>query len=346
MILVVPANESGAPPGQTSLETRFTRFLTDLPGAEAIDCLDLPTDPERRRKADFLLAHRQVIVELKTLTEDTSHKIEAIADNHRDREDWPHFYGTADVRKMLANLPDGDSIYRGMVNALGRSIETAVRSAEEQTTHTRHVLNLSGAASLLVILNESIDVLDPYVVGRRVAQLMGRPRTGKSSAAKLDFVWLLFESHTMGVVQGRPAVPCILISGEGKGNFPWFTEFHSDLVRRWSEANGGITVEVDEPDLSKIRFVPTEVATTPPPTQLPRHEVWRSQYHARPYLRSLSDDEVLARGSDILRRLMPHFLKSGPGYAAEVVNPLMEEFTHFLEEMNSRGLEIRRVPRP
>ena len=270
-----------------SLETRFTRFLTDLPGAEAIDRLELPKDPERRRKADFLLAHRQVIVELKTLTEDTSHKIESIADKHRGREDWPLFYGTADVRKVLANLPDGDSIYGKMVNALGRSVEAAVRSAEEQVTHTKQVLNLPDAASLLVILNDSIDVLDPYVVGHRVAQLMRRPRTGKSSAEKLDFVWLLFESHTVGVVQGHPAVFSLLISGERKDKPPWFLAFHHDVVQRWAKANGGIAIEGKAPDLSKIRFVPMSEATTPLPKQLPPDELWRRQYHARPYLRTL-----------------------------------------------------------
>ena len=53
-----------------SLELRFTRFLEGLPGAEAIDRLVLPDDPQRRRKADYLLKGRKVIVELKTLTDE------------------------------------------------------------------------------------------------------------------------------------------------------------------------------------------------------------------------------------------------------------------------------------
>jgi hypothetical protein len=88
-------------------------------------------------------------------------------------------YGTADVRQVLSNLPDGESIYDKMVNALGRSVETAVRSAEEQVTQTRRVLNLPDAAGALVILNDSVDVLDPYVVGHRVAQLMRPPAPGQ-----------------------------------------------------------------------------------------------------------------------------------------------------------------------
>ena len=45
-------------------------------------------------------------------------------------------------------------------------------------------------------------------------------------------------------------------------------------------------------------------------------------------------------------RVTPHFLKGGPGYDAEVVGALMEEFTHLIEEMNFRGLDMRRIPRP
>lgn len=337
---------SKPPESRPSLEARFTRFLQALPGAESIDHLALPEDHQHRRKADFLLSHRKVIVELKTLTDDPSHKIEATADKHRSRNDWPLFYGTADVRKVLGNLPDGEAIYAKMVNALGRSVETAVRSAEEQVAHTRRVLELPDAAGLLVILNESVDVLDPYVVGHRVAQLMRRSRTGNGEAEKLDFVWLLFESHVMGMVQGHPAVPCILINGEGKDRFPWFHALHHDLVACWAHANGGISLESDAPDPSKIKFVPMKEATAPPPKQLPRHEWWRRRYHARPYLRSLTDEALLAKGAEIIRRVMPHFLDGGPGYVAEQVNPLMEEFTHFLEEMNFRGLDMRRVPRP
>jgi hypothetical protein len=326
-------------------ESRFTRFLEGLPGAESIDRFALPDDPQHRRKADFLLANRNVVVELKTLTEDPSHKVDATVDKHRGREDWPLFYGTANVRKVLSNLPDGESIYGKMVNALGRSVETAVRSAEEQVTHTRRVLGLPNAAGLLVILNDSIDVLDPYVVGHRVAQLMRRPRTGNSEAEKVDFAWLLFESHAMGMVQGRPAVPSFLINGEGKDKFPWFKNFHHDLVRRWADSNGGITLEGKSTNPSAITFVPMKEATAVPPELLPRHEWWRRQYHARPYMRALSDDELLARGAEIVRRVTPHFLKGRPGSATDVIGALMEEFTHFIEEMNFRGLDMRRIPK-
>lgn len=86
--------------------------------------------------------------------------------------------------------------------------------------------------------------------------------------------------------------------------------------------------------------------TTPPQSQRPLHEVWRRRYQVRPYLRSLSDNELLERRAELLRQIKPHFFKAGQGYVPDVVNPLMEGFTHFLEEANIRGLDMRHMPRP
>ncbi|MBB3284231.1 hypothetical protein [Mitsuaria sp. BK037] len=329
-----------------TLEARFTRFLDGLPAAESIDRLQLPDDGKNRRKADYLLANRKVIVEIKTLTDDPSHKVETLGDQHRTRGDWPLFYGKANVRKVLSNLSDGDAIYKRLVNALGRSVETVVRSAEEQVTHTRRALDLPDAAGVLLILNDSIEILDPYVVGHRVAQLLRRPRTGKSEAEKLDFVCLCFECHSVGAVEGRPAAPFMLIDNDIARRFPWFKDFHHDLVQKWAVANGGVSGSSEISDASELKFMTMRAALEAPPAQLPRHEWWRREYRAHPYLRSLRDEHLLQKGSDIMRRTLPHFVEGGPGYVEDVVLPLMEEFTHFLEEMNFRGLDMRRVPRP
>jgi hypothetical protein len=326
------------------LEARFGRFVESRPNAEVIDRLKLPSNPRRRRKEDYLLGGRSVVVELKTLSDDVSHKVEAMADRHRERDDWPLFYGAADVSKVLARLPDGEAIYGKLVNALGRSVEDAVGSAEEQITHTREVPGLPDAAGVLVILNEAVEILDPYVVGHRVAQLLRRPRKGNSASEKLNFVWLLFESHVIGEIAGMPAVPSFLIRGDDASRFPWFDPFHKDVVRRWAEWSGGIAFEGNAHDPSKIHFSPIKDVREPAPTRIPRHELWRRRYRTNPNLRALSEEGVLARGADIMRRLMPHFIKGGPGYVPEAVNVLMEEFTHFQEEASLRALDLRDMP--
>jgi hypothetical protein len=117
------------------------------------------------------------------------------------------------------------------------------------------------------------------------------------------------------------------------------------MVARWASANNGSTVDVGSPDPATLQFQATEDLTKPSVTELRLDEVWRQQYGARPYLRALRDDQVLARGADILKRLVPHFLKDGPGYVPERDNRLMEEFTHFLEEAGFRALDLRGIPK-
>lgn len=328
-----------------TLEERFTKFLGSLPGSEAIDNMVLPHDPERRRKADFLLAQRQVVLELKVLSVDVSHKVEETAAKHRQRDEFPLFFGSADARKVLEHLPDGEAVYRQMVNTVGRSVEAALRSAEEQITHTRHVLGIPNAIGMLVILNESIKILDPMVVGHRVAQLMRRERTGKSTSAKLDFVWLLFESHSLGSVSGVPVRPSILIKGERSASFPWFAAFHDDVVERWTASNSGAVVDVGNPDLKDIRFTSTEGNHSPPPAELVLHQVWRQQYRAHPYLRHLADDEVFAVGGGLMQQLLPHFKKDCAPVVAASIMPTMQKFTHFLEEASHRALDLRKLPK-
>lgn len=326
-----------------SLEQRVKHFLAALPNAEAIDSLVLPEDLTKRRKADFLLARREVVLELKTLSTDPSAKIEAEVDKHRERDEFPLFYGTADVRKVLSHLADGEEIYRRMVMAISRSVEDVVRSAEEQVSNTRDVLGIPNAVGMLAILNESVQILDPTVVGHRVAQLMRRQRTGKKDWPKLDFVWLLFESHSLARVGGVPAVTSMLIRNDRAGRFPWFAAFHRDVQNRWAAFNHGLAVDGGSPDPMGLRYTAMTDMITPSPTQMRRQEVWQRQYRAEPYLRGLSDEAVLASGGELMSRLMPHFLKGGPGYVAEVVNPLLEQLTHFFEEANFRALDLRRI---
>src|SRR4051794_27913401 len=103
---------------QPSLELRMKNFLSALPGAEVIDELKPPPMFEDTRRADYFLSERRVVVELKALTVDTSHKIETEIDRHRDRDEFPVIYGSADAKKVLEHLPDGERIYRRIYGAI------------------------------------------------------------------------------------------------------------------------------------------------------------------------------------------------------------------------------------
>lgn len=328
-----------------SLEDRFVRFLRSLPNSEEIDALSPAKESAKGRRADYLLAGRQVILELKTLNKDTSHKVAAELEKQSLRDDYPVFYGERELQKVLDALPDGGEIHKRIYDAITRSIEKDVRSAEEQITETRKLFTLPNSVGLLVILNESIEVLDPTVVASRVSQLLGRVRTGRSAADKVDFVWLILESHSVQGLGRQRVHPNVLIIGEGGERYPWFRGFHADMQSRWAAFNNAARIDGGD-DIAGLRYISSKQEAAAPATQLPLHEVWRLKYRSRPVLRSKSDNEVLEFGGDLLARILPSILVGGTGFDKDRDLPLMEMFTGFIEEMNFRGLDMRRVPRP
>jgi hypothetical protein len=329
----------------TSLESRFLAFLNDLDGAESIDLMALPDEEVHTRKADFLLANRRVIAEVKAITKDVSGKIEAEMDRHRTRPEFPHFYGEAELSKILARLPDGPDINRRIYNNITRLVETQVRSAEVQIEHTRKRLNLPNAAGLLIILNDAVDTLDPTVVGYRVAKLMGRSRTGAVEAKELDFASLLFESHSVGSLDGIPAHPNLLINGPNAVNFSWFKAFHTQLINEWSKSRNGVSISTDLEHVEELKYQSTLEKNRPSRSQETRTERWTRQYLEKPWMREMSDAEVLDRGGEILRRLEPYLLKGGVGYVEDECLPLLEQIAHFQLESTHRALDWRHIRR-
>jgi len=219
-----------------TLENRFKQFMSSIHGVESIDTLLSPGSFEHKQRADYLLANRKIVIELKTLKVDPSPKIETTLSQHRDRPDFPIFYGQLELSKVLQYLPDGDQINQRIYRNISRSIEDAVRSAETQISDTEEIFNLSQPAGLLVLLNENIDVLDPNAVVYRVSELLTRQRTDGSVHTSIDFVWLLFESHAIQTIDG-PARPSILLKGPTADNFDWFISEFSQIQTSWSTFN-------------------------------------------------------------------------------------------------------------
>jgi hypothetical protein len=322
-----------------SLEKRFCDFLNSIPGCERIDELSLPVT-KGQRKADYLLGHREVIVELKSLTRDTSHKIEPLVDRHRDRIEFPLFYGEADLRKVLAHLPDGEEIYRRIYLSTTRSVEDALRSAEEQISHTRVAMNLPRAPGVLIMLNENIDLLNPQVVAHRIAELMRRPRTGNSASERLDFSVLIFESHIV-LDRNNANYPIVTIPGHRSETLYWLDTLLSDLLSRWARANEADLVQgIRLPDAN---FVSKPAASKETPTQMKRGELWAMQYRANPYLRALDDQSVLRIGAELMRKSQGVFLKGSRPPSRDEMLSFNEQLAHFFEEARYRALDLRQM---
>ena len=326
-----------------TLESRFKQFMASLSGVEPIDALLPPGSFENKHRADYLWADRRVVMELKTLKVDPSAKVEAELSQHQDRNDFPLIYGTVELPKILRHLPDGDQINQRIYRNISRSVETAVRSAETQISDTEEIFSLLKPVGLLVLLNESIDVLDPQVVVRRTSELLTRERTDGSRYTSIDFVWLLFESHATQAPDGSMARPSILLEGPTACKFDWFIPAFNWLQTSWSAFNNTPLRHASIEKIADISFRSAKPDNPIPPDRQTRQEQWERRYQMTPYLRSLSDDKVLEHGTQLVQLLTPYFLKDGPRVPMERLEPLFVKWSNFLQESRHRGLNLRHL---
>lgn len=324
-----------------TLENRFKQFMASIHGVESVDTLLPPGSFEHKERADYLCANRRIVVELKTLKVDPSPKIDATLSQHRDRTDFPVFYGQVELSKILQHLPDGDQINQRIYRNISRSIEGAVRKAVTQISDTEEIFNLSNPAGLLVLLNENTDVLYPHAVAHRVSELLTRQQTDGSMRTSIDFVWLLFESHAMQTSDGSAYRPSIILEGPTANRFSWFMPEFSKIQNLWSVFNNTPLRHAHIESIADIPFRPTKSDQVTPPEKLTRQEIWERHYNASPYLRHLNDNEVLNHGTKIYQLILPYFLKDGPRLPMEQLEPLLVKMNDFLQESRHRGLDLR-----
>lgn len=326
----------------SALERRILNFLATLPGAESLDDILAGKRFAGERRADYLLFGRRVIIEVKSLEADSSAKVETVMEPHQERAEYPLFYGKVELSKVLKHLPDGDEINRRIFYRVTRSVEDATRSAEDQIENTAKLLQLNDSVGVLVMLNENVDILTPEAVASRVGRLMKRLNSDGSHRSPIAFAWLHFESHVLVNGPAKTTLPIIVLEGPLASRFPWFHELLEYLHVAWAHFNGHPLVHNEAKDLSELKMGPASSgAKSTPNDRITRHELWERQYSKHPYLRDLSDHDVLRRGKEVADKLSPYFEEGGPRASPDQIMPLMIEWSDFLCEARYRGLDLR-----
>ena len=140
-------------------------------------------------------------------------------------------------------------------------------------------------------------------------------------------------------------MPSIVIDGPGAVDQPEFARVLDMLQSGWAAFNGVPLAKADIRRISDSHFIPLSELEEKNAPLKPRHEIWRKQYRTKPYLRSLSDDDVLNHGARLIKLMGPGFLKEGAKIPFDTMAQFMEGFTHFLEEVRFRGLDIKKMPK-
>jgi hypothetical protein len=320
-----------------SLHRLFLDFAASLRTAELIDGLQMTAAQKRAKKADIFFDGRAIICEMKSLRDDVSNKVERILEPHRERTDFPNFYNTWPVDAILEHLPDGDELHREMFNAISSGIADGVAEANRQIRETKRAFGLPEASGILVVLNESVSILDPRVIAHRAFQSLSK-KTPEGSARYPDVggVWVISRAHRVKINSNLEAVPAIILTNPLTGDHK-AAAFLARIQKDWAKFIGLPLTELPETAYSTVEYEPLEAEEE----TITLSELWRREYRAAPYLASLSDDEVIfyfARLSVEMSIIQGNLLAGRYSHLR-----CTRRFAESLEELNRRHIDMRIV---
>jgi hypothetical protein len=322
------------------LEDRFKVFVKNLDGAELIDDLTLTPEQRDKKKADFFFDHRKVIGELKSLQTDAAGKIDAILKPYQESPEWPVFFGEWDLQKVLNHLPDKEQINRQLFTAITDSIENVIKGANRQIRTTKETFNLPDAGGVLIILNDVVEIFSPDLIIYRVRKSLHKQTPeGKLRFPHVTAVLVINVTHYTQLTPDLKGMPLLIIPSS-LPDADKVVEFVQSILPKWAAFDGQPLIKIEPEELPKLKykkFSDTKEKKGPLTVQ----DLWSWEYKQDPYLRSLNKEDLLQRGRQLLEDIGARMLKGAPKTPKEQMMHLMSRFTHFMDEVNFRGIDMR-----
>jgi len=166
-------------PKVEKLENRFNDFMKSRVESQDIDEMEIPEKFRELKRADYLI-NGDIIVELKSLENDPSSKVEKKLAPHRDRDEFPTYFWDAPIGEVLKHLPDGDKISKEVFFAITKSLQHNFEKADAQIRDTKTIINNPNATGVITILNENIEILEPKTIAYIAKYMMGKKNKGGS----------------------------------------------------------------------------------------------------------------------------------------------------------------------
>jgi hypothetical protein len=326
-----------------NLEERFKIFLRGLAGTTSLDDLTLTREQKEAQRADYFLANRTIIGELKALYEDTTAKMEAILAPYRETPEWPIFFGEQELEKVLQHLPDRDRLRATIFRAITRSIEAVVEKANRQIRETKRTFDLPEAGGLLIIVNDAVDILSPDVVTYRIRRALNkRTRDGKLRYENVSAVMLIGGAHYTQLKRDLKGIPILIIPNDVP-QAARVEGFIGELNRKWAAFERVPFIPVPVEDATKLTFRASSADAKEAGQPLTRQRYWSLLYKRNPYLRSLSEDELLEFGGKALEEVSARMIKGAPQTPFEQMESKFVRWSNFLDEVNHRGTDMRKL---
>lgn len=318
---------TGGPP---DLPVGFSHFVVHFLRGRSLD--DNKDEEAKLGKfPDFACYRDLVLIEMKHLETEQNARINEVYRSRVHADELPFYYGRR--RIDLNQFSNGREIGSAIISKLARTIEEHLSKANDQFDDYRKRNPRKNSVSICLLLNSKIDEFSPDVVIYAVQQKLRRPSSAGSRFPAIDAVLYISEKHAQKLPDGRIAFAIAQIICAPAIEQRWKARVIERIVEQWSEfRTGAQAVSGQASHFENVVDVPF---------QMPRHEEWKLAYRRKPYLRPLTD-----------RELMVHFHRC-VGFSALLAKgswrmPSMEEhlgyardFGDAMEEINHRGIDLR-----
>lgn len=299
---------------------------------------------ENDDRADYIAENHGLVIELKTLESDTEWKVEKILEPHRKRDDFPIFFGAWPVAKVLEHLPDGDELNVRIIQAITTSVRRLFRKANNQIQATKERFEIPDAEGLLIILNERVEILTPDMLWSTLRKIAhSKLESGAYRYTNIRAALVFTEAHGKelpGNVLGHPTLFMPFENGDPFAHHA----FVGNLTSSWAHFNQADLFENEHEikSYSDLDFVSISSLNRARRRKMPRYEAWAKYYHLNPYFRKFTDERLKWLFRILMFEIGKGMFKGGTKEEADRVKYFwMEVFTHFMEEVNHRGIDMR-----
>lgn len=311
----------------TPLTPRVDRFLREALKGKSLDDLQHPS----LLRADYSCLNGVLAIELKTLEEDASERMENLTEELRQRPDWPLFLGSAPMDSFLKNLPDEEQVRLQVIDRLGRAIVNHLKKANKQLAAHTVSFPRKNTLRVMFLINEDHEIYDPDVVAYVLHHALRRSKDGVPLYQHLDAVIFMTERRATKFGE-RLAFPVLSVEGFDVERAAWKATILDYVLRCWGEWNQNPMFSMAPGDLrfSTIDHIPDSA---------PRHERWRTDYRRNPYLRAVSKEELRDRFDEAICMTMLFGIKGAPiKLPMDGMMAATELFTHVMMEMAERAI--------
>lgn len=310
------------------LTPQVVAFLTGRLGGVS---LDNTRSPEAMR-IDYACMRGLLAVELKTLEEPGSERLNNLTDELRKREDWPIFLGSAPMQSFINNLDDPEGVQRKVLDRIGRGIMNHLKKANRQLEAHAKAFPRPSMVRLLILVNEDHEIYDPHTVAYILWHAVRRKEGDRALYEHVDGVLFLTQRHAT-MRNNKLTYPVVTIEGMGCYDDLWKGDVLDLVAKRWGARNGDDVHEA--PSVEEFETIDHI------PENAPRYERWRTEYKRSPYLRELTKEQLRDRFDEVATLNALSMLKNTP---VEVTKDqtigFIREFGDFMQEMGDRGIPI------